>query len=83
MKRGIKFIPPDETITAMVQSGQKEALNNYHQLLIEHGHDPDQLPANRYDFNRGFEYGIQWALDNLDVLALRGNPEVTNEPPSP
>jgi hypothetical protein len=63
-----KFIPPDNAIGAMMEAGEKEGLEHYQQRIIDCGHDLNKVPIDKYDFNRGFEYGIQWALDNLEWL---------------
>jgi hypothetical protein len=68
MKRGVKFLPPDNTISAKMGIDEDEALKHYQQRIIDHGHDLNEVSVNKYDFNRGFEYGIQWALDNLEWL---------------
>lgn len=63
-----KFMPPNRAMSAIVRSGEEEAIEHYQKRLVECNRDLIELPVRKYDFNRGFEYGIQWALDYLEEL---------------
>jgi len=63
-----KFIPPDKGVTIAMGLGEDVALDHYQNRIVECGQDLNKVPVSKYDFNRGFEYGIQWALDNLEWL---------------
>lgn len=64
--KSVKFTPPPKVIGARLRYCAKKALAQYKKRLVECGQDHDPF---EYDFNRAFEYGVQWALDNLDDLA--------------
>ena len=62
----IRFIPPNRASDALLGDGEKRAFEFYKNKLqlIQQATGRKMGPARRYDFNRGFEYGVAWALAN-------------------
>jgi hypothetical protein len=65
-----KFTSSDPVILVLVRHGQDSAAVDYRTRLEEAGQNE---PIKRYDFNRGFEYGVQWGLKNIDWLNTHGS----------
>ena len=57
-----KFIPTDKDIDRLLKTAEEEAYQDY-DAELEMLENKSSL-IHKYDFNRGFEYGIQWASDN-------------------
>lgn len=58
-----KYIPSSKAEDAILEGAEKRAVIAYHRALRRDGQNSPCIDV--YDFHRGFEYGIQWALDNL------------------
>lgn len=56
-----KYIPSSKYEDAILEGAEKRAVRAYRQTLRQAG---QKTPIHVYDFHRGFEYGVQWALDN-------------------
>ena len=70
-----KFIPSSRAVDILLENGEGTAYQDYDEKLEAMG--SKDSPIHRYDFNRGFEYGAQWALDNIGLLMT-----ITDEMPA-
>ena len=61
LEKATKFIPKDGYEDAMLAVGEKYARQAYKDALIVAKQSSD---IHEYDFNRGFEFGIQYLLDH-------------------
>ncbi len=60
-----KFTPPK---SVSIQYAEEKALEHYQERIVKCGQDLEKISVSKYHFNRAFEYGIQWALDNSEWL---------------
>lgn len=56
-----KYIAPTGEAEDSLFNAETIAINDYREQLDM---AKQVAPINKYDFNRGFEYGVQWAIDN-------------------
>ena len=59
--RTTKYIPQSRAEEAILGGAEEQAVTAYRNALFQAG---QKAPIDLYDFHRGFEYGVQWALDN-------------------
>lgn len=66
-----KFVPASKAIDALLVGGEEMALEHQNTRLQEAGQVIITLPHSKeaFHFRCGFEYGVQWALDNAEWLA--------------
>lgn len=65
-----KFVPADKAVDALLVGGEERALDHYNSALLDAEQKTVTLPhsMDAFRFRRGFEYGVQWALDNAEWL---------------
>lgn len=63
-----KFLTTKKTDES-VKYAEEKALEHYNAVLRVTGQkEISSLSVHSWDFNRGFEYGVQWALENTSWL---------------